>query len=99
MFCNSCEYICKPSALFSRVCGSDIASFDRVVLVSFVPQVRSIMFYDFGVPGACRGESFVVARRPDNACDANYLDVTLVWGPYCLGHAEASMTARLSLMM
>ena len=52
---NTREYICKPSALFSRVCRSDIASFDRVVLVSFVPQVRSIMFYDFGVPGACRG--------------------------------------------
>ena len=50
---NSREYIC---ALFLRVCRSDIASFDRIVLVNFVPQVRSIMFYDFGVPGACRGE-------------------------------------------
>ena len=28
------------------------------MLVSFVPQVRSIMFYDFGVPGACRGDIF-----------------------------------------
>ena len=53
---NSREYICKPSALFSRVFRSDIASFDGMELVSFVPQVRSIMFYDFGVPGACRGE-------------------------------------------
>ena len=41
------------------------------------------MFNDFGVPGVCRGESFVV-RRPDNTCDDNYLDVTLVWGPYVL---------------
>ena len=96
---NSCEYICKPIALFSRVCESDIASFDGIVLVSFVPQVRNIMFYDFGVPGVCRGESFVVVRRPNNARDANYLDVTLVWGPYCLGHAEASMAAHLSPMM
>ena len=80
MLGNSHEHICKPSALFLRVCRSDIASFDRVVLVSFVAQVRSIMFYDFEVPGACSGESFVVARRPDNACDANYLDVTLVQG-------------------
>ena len=54
------------------------------------------MFYDFGVPGACCGESFVIIRRPNNACDANYLDVMLVRGPYCLGHAEASMAARLS---
>ena len=99
MLGNSHEYICKPSALFSRICRSDIASFDRVMLVSFVTQVRSIMFYDFEVPGAFRGESFVVARRPDNACDANYLDVTLVRGQYCLGHAKDSMAARLSTMM
>ena len=43
--------------------------------------------------------SFVVGQRPDNACDANYLDVTLVRGPYCLGHAEASMATCLSPMM
>ena len=36
---------------------------------------------------------------PDNACDANYLDVTLVQGPCCLGHAEASMGACLSPMI
>ena len=72
MLSNSREYICKPSALFSHVCRSDIALFDGVVLVRFAAQVRSIMFYDFAVPGACRGGSFVVARRPDNACDANY---------------------------
>ena len=57
------------------------------------------MFYDLEVPRACRGESFVVALRPHNACDANYLDVTLVRGPLCLGHAEASMAARLSPIM
>ena len=78
---NSREYICKPIALFSRVCGNDIALFNGIVLVSFVPQVRSIMFYDFEVPRACHGESFVVVRRPNNARDANYLDVTLVRGP------------------
>ena len=93
---NSREYICKLSTLFSHVCRSDIVSFDGVVLVSFVAQVRNIMFYDFGVPGACRGESFVVARRPDNACNAKYLNVTLVRDPYCLGHAEASMATCLS---
>ena len=53
---NSREYICKPSALFSRVFRSDIASFDGIMLASFVPQVRSILFYDFGVPGGCRGK-------------------------------------------
>ena len=37
---------------FLRVCRSDIASFYGGVLVSFVPQVRSVMFYDFELPGA-----------------------------------------------
>ena len=57
------------------------------------------MLYDFGVPGSCCGESFVVARRPDNACDANYLDIMLVRGAYSVGHAEASMAAHLPPMM
>ena len=35
---------------------SDMASFDGVVLGSFVSQVRGIRFSDFGVSGACRGE-------------------------------------------
>ena len=58
-----------------------------------------MMFYDFGVSGACRGESVVVAQRPDNAYDANCLDVRLVRGQYLLGHLEAPMAARLSPMM
>ena len=38
--------------LCARVDGSDMASFDGVVLGSFVAQVRGIRFYDFGVSGA-----------------------------------------------
>ena len=54
-----------------HVDGSDMASFDGVVLGSFVAQVRGIRFSDFGVSGvwACRGESVVVGRRPDNVHD------------------------------
>ena len=54
--------------LHTRVDGSDMASFDGVVLGSFVAQVRGIRFSDFGVSEAwaCRGESVVVGRRPDN---------------------------------
>ena len=37
--------------LRARVDGSDIASFDGVVLGSFVAQVRGIRFSDFGVFG------------------------------------------------
>ena len=86
----------NQALFFLRVCRSDIASFYGGVLVSFVPQVRNVMFYDFGLPGACRGESFVIARRPDNACNnVLHLDVTLVRGPYCLGHSEASMATCL----
>ena len=46
-----------------------MASFDGVVLGSFVAQVRDIKFSYFGVSGACRGESVVVGRRPDNEHD------------------------------
>ena len=38
--------------LRARVDGSDMASFDGVVLGSFVAQVRGIRFSDFGVWGA-----------------------------------------------
>ena len=62
-------------ALFFRVfvCRSSIliASFDGVVLVSFVAQARSIMFYDFWVPGACCGDSFVLNRKSGNFCVKN----------------------------
>ena len=85
--------------LHARVDSSDIASFDGVVLGSFVAHVRGIRFYDFGVSGACRGESVVVGRRPDNVHDLNCLDVTLVRGGYLLGHLEALMAAHLSPMI
>ena len=55
--------------LRARVDGSDMASFDGIVLGSFVAQVRGIRFSDFGVSGACQGESVVVGRRPDNVHD------------------------------
>ena len=44
--------------LRARVDGNDMASFDGIVLGSFVAQVRGIRFYDFGVSGvrACRRE-------------------------------------------
>ena len=48
-----------------------MASFDGVMLGSFVAQVRGIRFSDFGVSGArpCRGESVVIGWRPDNVRD------------------------------
>ena len=39
--------------LRARVDGSDMASFDGVVLGGFVAQVGGIRFSDFGVSGAC----------------------------------------------
>ena len=55
-----------------------MASFDGILLGSFVAQVRGIRFYDFGVSGACRAESVVVGRWLDNVHDVNCLDVALV---------------------
>ena len=54
-----------------RVDGSDMASFDGVVLGSFVAQARGIRLSDFGVSGAwaCLRESVDVGRRPDNVYD------------------------------
>ena len=51
--------------LRARVDGSDVASFDGVVLGSFVAQVRGIRFSYFGVSG----ESVVIGHRPDNVHD------------------------------
>ena len=62
MLPNSREYICKPSALFSCVCRSDIALFDGIMLVSFVPQVRSILFYDLGCLGLAVGRVLSLLR-------------------------------------
>ena len=42
--------------LLARINGSDMASFDGVLLGNFVAQVRGIRFYNFGVSGAYRGE-------------------------------------------
>ena len=53
----------------ARINGSDMMSFDGVVLGSFVVQARGIRFSDFGVSGACLGESVVVGWRPDNVHD------------------------------
>ena len=47
----------------------DIASFDGVMLGSFVAQVSSIRFSDVGVSGACQGKIVVVGRRLDNVHD------------------------------
>ena len=44
-------------------------AFELVSQIHFVAQVRGIRFSDFGVSGACRGESVVVGRRPGNVHD------------------------------
>ena len=59
--CGDCACSAKRDLAFElvseivRACvdGSDIASFDGIVLGSFVAQVRGIRFYDFGVSGVC----------------------------------------------
>ena len=75
----------------------DIVSFNGVVLVSFVAQVRSIMFYDLELTvgrllSSLGGQTTLVMPT-------TYFDMTFVQGPYCLGHANASMPACLSPMI
>ena len=47
------------SCVYTRVDGSDLASFDGVVLCNFVAQVRVIRFSDFGVSGGGLAEGRV----------------------------------------
>ena len=78
--------------LRARVDGSDMASFDGVVIGSFVAQVRGIRFSDFGVSGAqaCRWESVVVGRRPDNVHDVLHsrLSTSKHSNTPCLRHTD-----------
>ena len=85
-----------------RVDGSDMASLDGVVLGSFVAQVRGIRFSDFGVSGvrACRGESVVVGRRPDNVHDVwhSRLSISKHSNTLCLRHTHVVFIGQLKLV-
>ena len=87
--------------LRARVDGSDMASFDRVVLGSFVAQVRGIKSSDFGVSGAraCRRESVVVGRRPDNVHDVwhSRLSTSKHSNTPCLRHTDVVFIGQLKL--
>ena len=76
--------------LRAHVHSSDMASFDGVVLGTFVAQVRGIIFSDFGVSGACRGENLVVGRRPDNVYDVwhSQLSTSKHSNTPCLRHTD-----------
>ena len=71
-----------------------------VELASLVAQVRGVMFYDFGVSGACWGDTIYLVQRPDDRYDVNCLDVKLMRDrPYLLGHLAAPVAALLSPLM
>ena len=66
-----------------------------VVLASLVAQVRGVMFYDYGVSGACWGDNIYLVQRPNDRYDVNFLDVRLIRSrPYLLGHLAASPLMR-----
>ena len=117
-FLNSCEHCgrldCACSAkrelafelvseiLRARVDGSDMASFNGVVLGSFVAQVRGIRFSDFGVSGvrACRGESVIVGRSPDNVHDVwhSRLSTSKHSNTPCLHHTDIVFIGQLKIV-
>ena len=84
----------------ARVDGNDMASFDGVVLVSFVTQVKGIRFSDFRVSGARarRGESVVVDRRPDNVHDMSRLSTSKHSNTPCLRHTDVVFIGQLKLV-
>ena len=105
-----CAYSAKRELAFelfseilrARVDGSDMASLDGVVLGSFVAQVKGIRFSDFGVSGAqaCRGESVVIGRRPDNVHDVwhSRLSTLKHSNTPCLRHTDVVFIGQLKLV-
>ena len=79
--------------------GSDMSSFNGVVLGSFVAQVRGIRFSDFGGSGACRGESVVVGKRPDNVHDVwlSRQSTSKHCNTPCLRHNEVVFVGQLKV--
>ena len=88
--------------LRARIDSSDMASFDGVVLGSFVAQVKGIRFCDFGESGAraCRGKNVVVCRRPDNVHDVCHsrLSTSKHSNPPCLRHTDVVFIGQLQLV-
>ena len=88
--------------LRARVDGSDMASFDGVVLGSFVALVKGIRFSDFGVSGArtCRGESVIVGRRPANEHDVwhSRLSTSKHCNTHCLRNTDVVFIGQLKLV-
>ena len=79
-----------------------MASFDGVVFGSFVAQVRGIRISDFGVSGAgaCRRESVVVGRRPDNVHDVwhSRLSTSKHSNTPCMRHTDIVFIGQLKLV-
>ena len=75
-----------------------MASFDGVVLGSFVAQVRGIRFSDFGVSGAraCRRGSVVVGRRPHDVWHSR-LSTSKHSNTPCLRHTDVVFIGQLKL--
>ena len=86
--------------LRARVDGSDMALFDGVVLGRFVAHVRGNKFSDFGVSAACRGESVVVGRRPDNVHNVwhSRLSTSKCSNTPCLRHTNVVFIGQLKLV-
>ena len=67
-------------------------------LATLMAVVRGVKFYDMRNARVHRGERVVLRRAPNNPFDRNCVDV-LLRGGLLLGHLEAPVAARLSLLM
>ena len=78
-----------------------MAECESVVLVSFVTQVRGVMFYGLQVHGARLAEWVVLVRRPDNPYDNNCLEVRVVRSSlsFLLGHLAAEVALFCCVML
>ena len=68
-----------------------------VLLASFVAEVNGMIFYDQRRSRASQGEYVVLRRQPNNALDANCVEVCILRREHLLvGHLEAAVAVRVS---
>ena len=103
-----CACSAKRSSSFPRSCVRVLTaviwrrSMELCLVVLLPRYIRGIRFCDFGVSGAraCRGESVVVGRRPDNVHDVWYsrLSTSKHSNTPCLRHIDVVFIGQLKLV-
>ena len=103
-----CTCSAKRSSSFPRSCVRVLTavirrrSMELCLVVLLLRYIRGIRFCNFGVSGApaCRGESVVVGRRPDNVHDLWYsqLSTSKHSNTPCVRHIDVVFNGQIKLV-